>query len=60
VPEPRLTDVVIQPAIERNGAGRAALHARVGVGERLAPEIGRVVEREIRADDVDARQASVP
>jgi hypothetical protein len=57
VPEPRLTDVAIQPSVERNGTGRAPNDARVGVGEGFGAERGAIVEREIRPDDVDAAQS---
>jgi hypothetical protein len=31
--------------------------ARIGVGERFGAELGAVVEREVRSDDVDAPQS---
>lgn len=60
VPIPTLADVAIQPSIDRNRAARMSDDVRVRIGELLRTELSAVVEREIRSNDVDARQTSAP
>jgi hypothetical protein len=57
VPVPLGADVAIQSAIQRNGARIAPLDPGARVGELRWAELGRVVEREIRSNDLDATQS---
>jgi hypothetical protein len=56
VPEPRLTDLAIQSPIQRHRTRIASLDANARVREFRGAELRAVVEREIRADDLDAPQ----
>lgn len=56
MPVPRLADLAVQTTVYRNGAGRASLDPGARVGGGCRAELGRVVEREIRSDDLDAAQ----
>jgi hypothetical protein len=60
MPEPGSADVVIQTAIQRDGTRRVARDARGGIRECFSAKLRGVVEREVRADDLDAPQASAP
>jgi len=56
VPVPLLADFLIEPTIQRDGTGCASLDPGARVGECRRAEQSRVVEREIRSDDLDAAQ----
>ena len=54
VPVPLGADVAIEPAIHGDRAGMAMLEADVRAGRGGRPQPGRVVEREVGPDDLDA------
>jgi len=56
VPVPALANLVIEAPVERDGAGIPAFDAGTRVGDLRRPEVRRIVERQIRANDVDAPQ----
>jgi hypothetical protein len=60
VPVPGLTDLAIEAAVQLDRTGRAPLDPGARVGERCLAELSRVVEREIRSNDLDASQTSAP
>ena len=60
VPVPLFADVPVQPSKERNGTGIVSNDPGARGGGGCRAELGRVVEREIRSNDLDAAQASVP
>src|SRR5438093_3665546 len=59
MPKPGLADLAVETAIQWHRTWRASLDPDARVGEFRGAELSRVVEGEIRADDLDATQSYV-
>jgi hypothetical protein len=57
VPEPGLADLAIELAVQIDGTRRPQEHARVVRCRGRRAQLGRRLEREVSADDLDAAQS---